>query len=264
VLFPDTLTNHLDPGVAQAAVFVLEQLGLQVDVPERPVCCGLTWLSTGQLGVARRALARTAAVLRPWLDDGVPVVGLEPSCTALLKGDAEGLLPHDDSALRLMRSVRTFAEVLGAHMPEAEMPESEMPESEMPESEMPGRGAAALGATPPGLRAVVQVHCHQHAEIGFDADEDVLRRLDVEAQVLDSGCCGLAGSFGYERGHYGISMACAERVLLPAVRAADASTTVLADGFSCRLQIRHATGVEPLHLAQLADRIFAAKAPPRR
>jgi Fe-S oxidoreductase len=103
-----------------------------------------------------------------------------------------------------------------------------------------------------GRRALVQVHCHQHAELGTDDDRAVLTALGVDAEVLDSGCCGLAGNFGFEKGHYEVSMACAERVLLPAVRAADPDVAVLADGFSCRTQLRQAGTREPVHLAQLA------------
>ena len=111
----------------------------------------------------------------------------------------------------------------------------------------------------PGQRALVQVHCHQHAELGTEADHAVMAALGIEAEVLDSGCCGLAGNFGFEQGHYAVSMACAERVLLPAVRAADPDVAVLADGFSCRTQLRQAGTREPVHLAQLAARALGVR-----
>ena len=228
LLWPDTFTNHFDPGVAHDAVAVLETLGLVVAVPRQRVCCGLTWLSTGQLGVARRVLRRTLRVLEPALDRGMPIVGLEPSCTAFLRSDAAELLPDSASARRLASSVRTFAEVLDEHRDR-------------------------WTVRHPGQRAMVQVHCHQHADLGFDADRRVLDGLGVTAQVLDSGCCGLAGNFGFEDGHYEVSMACAEQALLPTIRA-DGEAAVLADGFSCRTQVREATGREPVHLATLAAR----------
>ena len=125
--------------------------------------------------------------------------------------------------------VRTFAELLAEHA-----------------------DALRAAVVAPGGRALVQVHCHQHAELGTEADRAVMAALGVDAEVLDSGCCGLAGNFGFEKGHYAVSMACAERVLLPAVRAADPDVAVLADGFSCRTQLRQAGTREPVHLAQLA------------
>ncbi|HTK64710.1 MAG TPA: FAD-binding and (Fe-S)-binding domain-containing protein [Pseudonocardia sp.] len=232
LLWPDTFTDHFDPEIGHAAVSVLEALGYRVEVPPKPVCCGLTWYSTGQVATARRVLQRSLAVLRPWLDEGVPVVGLEPSCLAALRADAGELLPGDPAATALAGSIRTFAEVLAQHREEL----------------------AGLVEGRPTLRALVQVHCHQHADLGSDDDTAVLSALGVQAEVLDSGCCGLAGNWGFEEGHYEVSMACAERVLLPAVRAADDDVAVLADGFSCRTQLRQAGQREPVHLAQIAAR----------
>ncbi|WP_028934790.1 FAD-binding and (Fe-S)-binding domain-containing protein [Pseudonocardia spinosispora] len=231
VLWPDTFTDHFDPHIARAAVSVLESLGYQVEVPDGPVCCGLTWHSTGQLDAARRVLRRTLTTLRPWLMAGVPIVALEPSCAAALRADLPELLPDHPGTPALSGAVRTFAEVLAKHTDEL-----------------------ATRVTTPGLRALVQVHCHQHADLGAEADRSVLAALGVDAEVLDSGCCGLAGNFGFEKGHYDVSMACAERVLLPAVRAADDEVAVLADGYSCRTQLRQADQREPVHLAQLAAR----------
>jgi FAD/FMN-containing dehydrogenase/Fe-S oxidoreductase len=229
LLWPDTFTNHFDPGIAADAVAVLERLGYTVELPPRDVCCGLTWTSTGQVDAARKVLRRSLRTIEPWLAAGVPVVGLEPSCTAALRSDAAELLPDEPLVAALPTGVRTFAEVLAEHLDELR---------------------AAVVA--PGQRAMVQVHCHQHAELGTGADQAAMAALGVEAEVLDSGCCGLAGNFGFEKGHYEVSMACAERVLLPAVRAADADVAVLADGFSCRTQLRQAGTREPVHLAALA------------
>ena len=229
LLWPDTFTNHFDPGVAADAVAVLEALGYAVELPPRTVCCALTWTTTGQVGAARRVLRRSLRAIEPWLAAGVPVVGLEPSCTAALRADGPELLPDEPLAARLAQGVRTFAEVLADHA-----------------------DALRAAVVVPGQRALVQVHCHQHAELGTEADHAAMAALGIEAEVLDSGCCGLAGNFGFERGHYAVSMACAERVLLPAVRAADADVAVLADGFSCRTQLRQAGTREPVHLARLA------------
>jgi Fe-S oxidoreductase len=231
LLWPDTFSNHFDPPVAAAAVAVLESLGYAVELPDRPVCCGLTWTSTGQVAVARRVLRRSLRRIGPWLAAGVPVVGLEPSCTAALRADVPELLPDEPLAAAAAAGIRTFAEVLAGHTDEL---------------------SAAVVA--PGQRALVQVHCHQHADLGVEEDRRVLAALEVDAEILDSGCCGLAGNFGFEKGHYDVSMACAERVLLPAVRAADTDVAVLADGFSCRTQLRQAGQREPVHLAQLAAR----------
>jgi FAD/FMN-containing dehydrogenase/Fe-S oxidoreductase len=228
ILWPDTFTNSFHPEVGQAAVAVLEDAGFTVEVPARPVCCGLTWISTGQLGMASRLLKRTIRTLRPELQAGTRVVVLEPSCAAVFRSDAADLLGSDDARL-LAKRTRTLAEVLteaGWHVP-----------------------------APPvaGRRtAIAQVHCHQHAIMGFDSDAELLKACGVEVDVLDSGCCGLAGNFGFEAGHYDVSVACAEQGLWPAVRDARPETAVLADGFSCRTQIQAGhLGRDGIHLAQL-------------
>ncbi|HEY2506296.1 MAG TPA: FAD-linked oxidase C-terminal domain-containing protein [Streptosporangiaceae bacterium] len=247
VLWPDTFTNYLEPEIGRAAVAALEALGYQVELPRRPVCCGLTWVSTGQLGTAKRVLARTLRTMGPWLAAGVPIVGLEPSCTAALRAEATELLPGNPAAAQLAAGVRTLAEVLQPHAAELSAATGE-----------DANGASAAGDTPRtrhrggSRQAIAQVHCHQHADLGYDPDREVLAALGVRTEVLDSGCCGLAGNFGFERGHYEISQACAERVLYPAVRAAADDVQVIADGYSCRTQIRQGTGAKPVHLAQIA------------
>ncbi|MFD5318701.1 FAD-binding and (Fe-S)-binding domain-containing protein [Streptomyces sp. NPDC127098] len=227
LLWPDTFSTYFHPHVAQAAVEVLEAAGLRVAVPERPVCCGLTWLSTGQLDRAARVLRSTVDTLRPWLTAGTPIVGLEPSCTAVFRADAPEMFSHDEDVRRLAGQTVTLAEALLRHAPD--------------------------GWHPPAVRraALVQTHCHQHAVLGQDPDREVLRRAGIDAEIPDSGCCGLAGNFGFERGHHDVSMACAERVLLPAVRDAGPDTLILADGFSCRTQIDQSdTGRRAMHLAE--------------
>ncbi|MCC5580053.1 FAD-binding oxidoreductase [Microtetraspora sp. AC03309] len=232
LLWPDTFTDNFHPGVAVAAVRVLERAGFSVRLPRAAVCCGLTWISTGQLGVARRVIERTSRVLREEIRAGIPVVGLEPSCTAVFRSDAPDLMPHDLDVRRLRDQTRTLAELLDEH-----------------------------GVEPPPLdrEIVAQPHCHQHAIMRFDADRRLLEAAGARLTVLDAGCCGLAGNFGFEDSHFAVSMACAEDALLPALRAAPEDALVLADGFSCRTQIEQAgIGRRPVHLAEALDEAWRA------
>ena len=227
VLWPDTFTNHLTPAVGQAAVEVLEAAGWRVIVPDQPLCCGLTWISTGQLATARRVLQRTVDALAPHLQRGTKIVGLEPSCTAVFRSDARELMPGNHDVERLGQQTVTLAEVLQHH---------------------------TEGWQPPqvGGQAIAQTHCHQHAIMRYEQDEALLRAAGIDLDVLDAGCCGLAGNFGFEAGHYDVSMACGERALLPAVRGMPQDTLVLADGFSCRTQIEQGnTGRTAVHLAEV-------------
>jgi Fe-S oxidoreductase len=229
LLWVDTFTNAFAPGVGQAAVLVLEDAGYEVRITDRNVCCGLTWISTGQLDGARRQLRRTLRALGPALEAGIPVVGLEPSCTAVLRQDATELLPGDTRAAGLGTAVRTLAELL---------------------SGTDGWRAPDLS----DVTGVAQPHCHQHAVLGWDADAALLASAGAKVDAV-GGCCGLAGNFGVERGHYDVSVAVAETALLPAVRAAvgeaGESATILADGFSCRTQLDQLAGVRGTHLAEL-------------
>ncbi|MBT2488300.1 FAD-binding oxidoreductase [Streptomyces sp. ISL-96] len=226
VLWPDTFTNHLSPDVGRAAVRVLEAAGLRVAMPPRQLCCGLTYVSTGQLDRAR-------AVMRHTLDGmeraaGLPVVVLEPSCAAALKADLPELLPDDPRAATFASSVRTFAQVLEEYAPHWQPPRIDR-------------------------QVAGQTHCHQHAVLG-DAAERRLREKAGLTGALSGGCCGLAGNFGFERGHYDVSVACAEEQLLPSVRDATPGTELLADGFSCRTQLEQLAGHRARHLAEvLAD-----------
>jgi FAD/FMN-containing dehydrogenase/Fe-S oxidoreductase len=230
LLWVDTFTNAFAPQVGQAAVAVLEAAGYEVRITEGNVCCGLTWISTGQLDGARRQLTRTLGELGPALAAGIPVVGLEPSCTAALRSDAAELLPDDPRAEALTSAVKTLAELL----------------------------TSTDGWTPPDLSdvtGVAQPHCHQHAVLGWDADKALLADAGATIKPV-GGCCGLAGNFGVERGHYDVSVAVAETALLPAVRELGDAATVLADGFSCRTQLDQLADVHGTHLAELlAERL---------
>ncbi|MBM9505154.1 FAD-binding and (Fe-S)-binding domain-containing protein [Actinacidiphila acididurans] len=226
VLWPDTFTDHLSPQVGRAAVRVMEAAGLTVRTPPEPVCCGLTWVSTGQLTRAKAVMRRTLDHLGPVLDQGLPVVVLEPSCAAALRTDLPELLGADEPrAARLAASVRTFAEALEEFAPHW---------------------------APPRLDTAVagQTHCHQHAVLGDAADRRLRDKAGLTGE-LTGGCCGLAGNFGFEEGHFEVSAACAEEALLPAVRAAGPDTAILADGFSCRTQLAQLGGVHARHLAEL-------------
>ncbi|MFI8232944.1 FAD-binding and (Fe-S)-binding domain-containing protein [Streptomyces sp. NPDC085900] len=231
LLWPDTFTNFFHPHIGQAAVELMERAGWRVVLPQEPLCCGLTWISTGQLSVAERVLKRTVRALAGHVRAGGLVVGMEPSCSTVFRSDMGDLFPGDRDVRRLSDQTVTLAELLVDHSPGYEPPQ------------VPDRSA----------RAVAQVHCHQHAVLGWDSDQELLRRAGVDVERLESGCCGLAGNFGFERGHLEVSEACAERVLLPRLRKEDASTVVLADGFSCRTQVHEfdSGGHEAVHVAEL-------------
>jgi Fe-S oxidoreductase len=228
VIWADSFTDGFASETGRAAVALLEHAGLRVGVVTEPACCGLTWISTGQLDAARRILGRTIGVLHPYVERGIPVVGLEPSCLATLRSDAVEL-SADPRAAEVARGVRSLAEVL---------------------RELPGWQPPDLT----GTTVVVQPHCHHASVIGWDTDAELLRRTGADV-VRVGGCCGLAGNFGVEQGHYEVSVAVAEHDLLPAVRRARESVgedaVVLADGFSCRTQLADLAAVRAVHLAEL-------------
>ncbi|MFD4352799.1 FAD-binding and (Fe-S)-binding domain-containing protein [Nocardia sp. NPDC058518] len=229
MLWIDSFTDSFDPENAIAAIQLIEQLGYRVRTPKEHVCCGLTWISTGQLDGARARLRATLDALAEHVAAGGPIVGLEPSCTATLRADLPELLPGDPRAKQVAASVRTLAEFLLEH----------------PTWQPPQR---------PHDTVVVQPHCHQHAVGGFDAERRILAAMGVTVQEL-AGCCGLAGNFGMQRGHYDVSVAVAENALLPALRNAPPNAIFLADGFSCRTQADQLAGTPGLHLARyLLDR----------
>jgi Fe-S oxidoreductase len=186
------------------------------------------------LDEARRLLATALEVLSPAIERGVPLVVLEPSCAAVFADELPELFPDDARAKRLAERTSLLAGFLESH-------------------------AGQWRAPTLPRRSLGQFHCHQRALFGTDADRRLLERMGLELDVPDSGCCGMAGAFGFEKSRYEISMAIGERVLLPEIRRADPETLVLADGFSCREQIAHGTGRPAFHLAQVIRRAMEAE-----
>jgi Fe-S oxidoreductase len=227
ILWVDTFTDHFHPEIGRAAVAVLEHAGCDVVVPERTLCCGRPLYDWGFLGQAKQLLANVLSDLRDEIRAGVPIVGLEPSCVSVFRDEAGNLLHGHVDARRLGAQTYTLTEYL----------------------------ASIEGYRPPRLtgRALVHGHCHQKSVLDFEAELGLLRAMGLELDVPDTGCCGMAGAFGFERAgtHYAVSQAAGERVLLPAVRAADASSFVVTAGFSCREQIEQGTGRRVLHPAQV-------------
>ena len=231
VLWADSFSETLDGDGARAAVTLLEQAGYTVIVPAENACCGLTWISTGQLDGAKKRLTHLLGVLAPYAANGIPVVGVEPSCTAVLRSDLPDLLPDDPRSRMLADDTYTLAELLTAPEPL-------------------GPGPDWVPASLEGVEVVAQPHCHHHSVMGWEADAALLARAGATVTRL-AGCCGLAGNFGMEAGHYETSVAVAENALLPALRAAGPDTVYLADGFSCRTQADQLAGRHGVHLAQL-------------
>ncbi|HKT36414.1 MAG TPA: FAD-linked oxidase C-terminal domain-containing protein, partial [Nitrospira sp.] len=226
LLWPDTFNNYFYPRTAKAAVEVLEALGCQVVVPKQTLCCGRPLYDFGMLSQAKRQLEHILLALKPEIEAGTPIVGLEPSCVAVFRDELTNLFPHDLNAERLGRQTFTLSEFISRKLPEAHLP--------------------LLRA-----KVIVHGHCHQKAVMKMDAEEEILRKLGLDFSILDSGCCGMAGSFGFKEEHYQTSLQIGNLSLLPAVRKAEKDTLILADGFSCREQLRQTTDRRGLHLAEV-------------
>jgi FAD/FMN-containing dehydrogenase/Fe-S oxidoreductase len=226
VLFPDTFNNYFHPETLKACTEVLEAAGFRVVVPMQELCCGRPLYDYGMLDLAKAFWRRTLSSLQPWIREGVPIVGAEPSCAAAFRDELPGLLPHDEDAKRLALQTLTLCEFLQRQASDWEAPKLRR-------------------------RAVVHGHCHQEAVIGMDAEQGVYERIGLDFELLDSGCCGLAGSFGFEHDHYEISRQIGEHKLMPMVREAAEDTLVIADGFSCKTQVEQMTDRRPLHTAQV-------------
>jgi FAD/FMN-containing dehydrogenase/Fe-S oxidoreductase len=226
ILWPDTFNNHFFPQTAKAATAGLEAAGLRVTIPSQPLCCGRPLYDFGMLDRARHLLEEILKVLRPQIAAGVPVIVLEPSCLAVFRDEMPNLLPDDEDAKRLCEQTYAFSEFLAKKAKYFELPTL-------------------------ARKAIVHGHCHQKALMKMNTEEEMLKRVGLDFEILDSGCCGMAGSFGFEKDHYEISMQVGELVLLPAVRNASPDTLIVANGFSCREQIAQATNRQALHLAEV-------------
>jgi Fe-S oxidoreductase len=237
VVWVDSFSDCFVGGGVEAVVEVLRAAGYAPQFLDRAACCGLTWISTGQREGARKQLRASLEVLHPYVSSGLPVVGLEPSCTAVWRSDARELLPDDPRVGEVAAGVFTLAELL----------------------------ARTDGWTAPdltGVEIVAQPHCHHASVLGWQADAKLLAESGAKVTTL-GGCCGLAGNFGVEKGHYDVSVSVAEHDLLPAV-AAHPDAIVLADGFSCRTQLAELAGTTAITLAELlvdSDRIARTDRP---
>ena len=226
ILWPDTFNNHFHPDIAQAAVEVLEHLGFEVAIPKMSLCCGRPLYDYGMLNLAKSLLNKIMKNLKEEIENGTPIIGLEPSCVSVFRDELGNLFPSSITAKRLKDQVYLLSEFIQDYAPDYPF-------------------------KPIGKKAIVHGHCHHKSILKFDPEKKLLKRLGLEFDILDSGCCGMAGSFGFEKQHYDISMKVGERVLLPEVRKADLDTLIITNGFSCFEQIKQATGHEPLHIAQV-------------
>jgi len=228
LLWADTFNNYFMPETAQAAVNVLEQAGCEVEVLDQHLCCGRPLYDYGFLEMAKSYLRRNLEALAPHLAAGTPMVVLEPSCCSVFRDEIHGLFPESAEARVLADSTFTFSEFLEKKVP---------------------------GYHPPRVnrRAIVQGHCHHKAIMRFKEEKSLMQKMGLDQEVLESGCCGMAGSFGYEKDKYEVSVACGERKLLPEVRKAGLSTIIVADGFSCKEQIAQETNRDALHLAEVLE-----------
>lgn len=224
LLWADTFNNHFTPETALNAADVLESAGYEVIVPRKRLCCGRPLYDWGFLGLAKKLLRETLHGLAGEIDEGLPVIGLEPSCVSVFRDELLGLYPNDARAQKLAASAVTLSEFL-----------------------------LRENVPLPTIRrkAIVQAHCHHKSVMRFDAEEALLRKIGLDLQHPDSGCCGMAGAFGFDAHNYDLSMKIGERVILPLVRDADPDTLIIANGFSCREQIEQATGRTTCHLADV-------------
>ena len=228
ILWVDTFNNHFHPETSQAAFRVLRAAGFDVAIPHQRLCCGRPLYDFGMLDQAKQYLQTVMDSLGDAIDAGVPIVVLEPSCASVFRDELRNLFPTDDRATRLRNQTFLLSELLES------------------------RGVAYQ---PPQLarKVLLHGHCHHKAIMSLGPEAALLRRMGADVNSPDTGCCGMAGAFGFEAEKYGVSQAVGERVLLPAVRQADAETVIVSDGFSCREQIRQATGREAIHLAEALD-----------
>ncbi|PYX46437.1 MAG: hypothetical protein DMG79_16440 [Acidobacteria bacterium] len=226
LLWPDTFNNYFHPATARAATEVLEAAGYHVILPQANLCCGRPLYDFGMLDRASALLLNILDALAPEIEAGIPVVGLEPSCVAVFRDELINLFPHDRRAQALARQTYLLSEFLELQPGNFPLPRFER-------------------------KALLHGHCHHKSIMKMSAEESVLRRIGIDFQAPAPGCCGMAGSFGFEHDKYDISMAIGELELLPAVRNAPQDWLIIADGFSCREQIAQGTQRRALHLAEV-------------
>ena len=226
LLWPDTFNNFFHPQTAQAAVAVLEAAGFQVEVPRQHLCCGRPLYDWGMLDQAKAMLNRILDQLSEHIQKGTPIVVLEPSCASVFREELINFFPDSESARQLQSQTFLLSEFLRKKAPEFELPKL-------------------------ALDALVHGHCHHKAVMKMDDEIWVLNKMNIDITVPESGCCGMAGAFGFEKEHYDVSIRCGERVLLPAVRTAAKDTLIISDGFSCREQIEQTTDRKAVHLAEV-------------
>ncbi len=235
ILWADTFNNNFMPPTLKAAHEVLTAAGFDVIVPKKSLCCGRPLFDFGWIKLAKKLLQQILSTLREEIRLGIPVVGIEPSCTAVFRDELCNLFPHDKDAQRLKQQTYTLAEFLTKYAPDFEIPQLEK-------------------------KAMLHGHCQHKAIMSIDSEKEVLKKMGLDLEVLESGCCGMAGYFGYEKGeHYKVSVKAGERVLLPKVRGADKETLIIADGFSCKEQIKQETSREGLHLAEIIQMALRQK-----
>jgi FAD/FMN-containing dehydrogenase/Fe-S oxidoreductase len=239
LLWADTFNSYFEPEIAASAYEVLEQAGFEVLLAKRPLCCGRPLYDYGMLDLAKRQLRQILDELRPLIRAGVPVVGLEPSCISVFRDELKNLLDGDEDALRLSRQSFLLEEFLM--------------------KEVPGYAPPPLSA-----KALVHGHCHQKSVLGMDSHRKLLDAMGVTCEEPDAGCCGLAGSFGFEKDKHAVSLQVAELRLFPALRRQPEGTLSIANGFSCRHQMLQVKGREPLHLAQVLHRAMRGEAAQRK
>jgi Fe-S oxidoreductase len=225
MLWPDTFNNYFHAQTAMSAATVLEELGCDVVVPKGHVCCGRPLYDFGMLDEAKRYLLSVMARLKEEIGAGTPIVVLEPSCASVFRDELLNLFPQDPRAQKLAKQVLLLSEFLEQH-PELPIPKLRR-------------------------KVLLHGHCHQKSLMKMASEHSVLKKMEADVEEPESGCCGMAGSFGYEKDKYDVSVKVGERVLLPRVREVDGEKLILTDGFSCRTQIEQLTGKQALHLADV-------------
>jgi Fe-S oxidoreductase len=226
ILWADTFNNYFFPETAQAAVEVLTDAGCNVEVPKQHLCCGRPLYDYGFLDLAKSYLHKIMNALRDDIEAGTPIVVLEPSCASVLRDELNEMMPRDPLANKLVSQTFLLSEFLEKKVEDYRPPKLKR-------------------------KALVQGHCHHKAIMRMQSEQKILQDMELDFNELASGCCGMAGSFGYEKDKYDVSIKVGERVLLPAVRKEDVSTIIVADGFSCKEQVAQQTSRKALHLAEV-------------